>query len=104
MSPASGGETGGSARSAGEIAEQLSAVADYVRQCELRARRGEIMELGGLDRTVMMLCADIAGLPKAESRALEAQMQQLVVNLDELAAAMRAQQQEEAPAKGDDNG
>lgn len=74
-----------------EIAGQLAAITDYVRQCQTRALRGEIMDLGGLDRTVAALCSYITQLPPAEARAQEAQMQKLVEGLDELAAAMKEQ-------------
>ena len=76
-----------------QIAEQLAAVTDYVRQCQTRILRGEIIDLGGLDRTVAALCVDIAQLPTTDARTQEPQMQKLVEGLDELASAMKEQKE-----------
>lgn len=75
------------------IASQLAAVTDYVRQCQARIVRGEVMDLGGLDRTVAAICADIAQLPPQDARAQEPQMQKLVEGLDGLAVAMKEQKE-----------
>lgn len=73
------------------LATQLASVLDYVRQCELRAAKGEVMELSGLDRTVMLMCEDIVRLPTPQARNLQPRMQQLVESLDQLALRMREQ-------------
>lgn len=70
---------------------QLSSVLDYVRQCELRVGRGEMMDLSGLDRTVMQMCEEIVRLPSPQARTLQPRMQQLVEGLDLLATRMREQ-------------
>ena len=56
-------------------------------------RRGEIMDLQGLDDNVVVICNDVAELPRTESRQLEDKMQRLIDRLDDLAEAMRTQQQ-----------
>ncbi len=71
---------------------QLASVLDYVRQCDLRVGKGEIMDLSGLDRTIMQMCEDIIRLPSPIARNLQPRMQALVEGLDQLAARMREQQ------------
>ena len=71
---------------------QLSSILDYVRQCDLRVGKGEIMDLSGLDRTVMQMCEEIVRLPAPQARALQPRMQMLVESLDLLALRMREQQ------------
>lgn len=73
------------------LGEQLSAILDYVRQCEMRVARGEVMELSGLDRTVMQLCEDVMRLPTVEARTLQPRMMQLIEGLDVLATRIKEQ-------------
>lgn len=75
-----------------EIAAQLTAVTDYVRGCETRVVRGEMMDFGGLDRTVIDLCQNITRLPPAEARKMEPRMLQLIEGLDALARNIKEQQ------------
>lgn len=77
---------------ANEIAAQLAAVTDYVRGCEMRVLKGEMMDLGGLDRTVIDLCQNITRLPPKDARALEPRMLQLIEGLDALAGNIKEQQ------------
>lgn len=74
---------------AAALSAQLGAIIDYVRQCEQRVLRGEIMDLSGLDRSVIALCEQVTSLPGAEARTLEARMRQLVEGLDALAGHIR---------------
>lgn len=85
-------DTGASPPTADDVAQQLAAIVDYVRQCEARVLRGEVMDLSGLDKTVMVICGDITRLPGPQARALEPQMHKLVDVLDTLAARMKEQQ------------
>lgn len=84
-------QTGAVPPDADALNTQLAAVLDYVRQCDLRVGRGEVMDLSGLDRTVMAMCEDIVRLPAPQARNLQPRMQQLVESLDQLAARMREQ-------------
>lgn len=77
---------------AAQLNTQLGSVLDYVRQCELRVGKGEVMDLSGLDRTVMQMCEEIMRLPSPQARTLQPRMQMLVEGLDQLAARMREQQ------------
>lgn len=79
------------ATSADALDGQLGAILDYVRQCEMRVARGELMELSGLDRTVMQLCEDVMKLPTVQARALQPRMLQLIEGLDILAARIKEQ-------------
>lgn len=76
-----------------ELDQRLAAVNDYVRDCERRVERGEIMDLQGLDQNVIEICDAIAGLPGAEARTLEPKMAALIDNLEVLARAMKTQQE-----------
>lgn len=78
---------------ASEVAAQLKALIDYVRDCQARVMKGEIMDLQGLDLNVIEVCDTIAKMPKAEGQALEAQMNQLIDSLEVLASAMKEQQE-----------
>lgn len=74
-----------------EVASRLKSVTDYVRDCERRVNKGEIMDLQGLDNSVVEICDSIAALPPEEGHALEGQMGALITDLEKLAAAMREQ-------------
>lgn len=83
-----------------ETSQRLTAIVDYVRDCENRVARGEIMDLQGLDRNVISLCEAIAALPPAEARQLEMRMLALIESLDRLAHGMKEQQDKLAAAGG----
>jgi hypothetical protein len=78
---------------ADEIGKRLKSAIDYVRDCEARVSRGEIMDLQGLDRNVIEICDAIANLPPKEARDLEDTMSVLIEGLENLAAAMKDQQE-----------
>lgn len=84
-----------------DVASRLKSVTEYVRDCERRVSKGEIMDLQGLDNSVIEICDGIAALPGEEGHALEGQMATLISDLEKLAAAMRAQHDNLA---GDDEG
>lgn len=72
-----------------ELRDKLKTIIDYVRECEARTARGEILDMSSLDQTVSDICAEIVDLPRSESRDLEPSMQSLVKALDSLAVTMR---------------
>lgn len=78
--------------SAADVAKRLKSVVDYVRDCQARVTKGEIMDLQGLDKNVIEVCDAIASLPKDDGQALEGQMEQLIDSLEVLARAMKEQQ------------
>lgn len=73
-----------------EVAERLQAVTTYVRDCERRVLQGDIMDLQGLDNNVLQICEDIAKLPQKDAQDLDEPMQALIADLEKLANAMRA--------------
>ncbi len=77
---------------AAQIGKRLKSTVDYVRDCETRVIRGEIMDLQGLDRNVIEICDAIATLPPKDARDLEASMSALIEDLEKLARAMKEQQ------------
>lgn len=80
-------------KTAADIGKSLKSIVDYVRDCQARVTKGEIMDLQGLDKNVMQVCDALATLPEAEGKALESQMTQLVEALEVLARAMKEQQE-----------
>ncbi len=76
---------------AAAVGKRLQTIVDYVRDCQARVNKGEIMDLQGLDKNVISLCDDIANLPEEESRALEGRMSGLIDSLEALAQAMKDQ-------------
>ena len=80
------------ANDASEVGKRLRAIVDYVRTCQVRVTKGEIMDLQGLDKNVIDVCDAIAQLPEAEGHALEEQMGQLIESLEVLARTMKEQQ------------
>lgn len=77
---------------AAAVAKQIKGIIDYVRDCQARVTKGEIMDLQGLDKNVIDICDAIAHLPEKEGRALEGQMTQLIDSLEVLARTMKEQQ------------
>lgn len=77
---------------ANEVGRKLKAIVDYVRDCQARVSKGEIMDLQGLDNNVIEVCDAIAGLPEKEGQRLESQMNQLIGSLEVLVRTMREQQ------------
>ena len=77
---------------AADVGRRLKAIVDYVRDCQARVTKGEIMDLQGLDNNVIEVCDAIAKLPEKEGQALEAQMSQLIESLEVLAQTMKEQQ------------
>ena len=75
-----------------EVADRLKQVTDYVKDCDRRVSRGEVMDLQGLDKTVMEICDAMAQLPEEETEKHEAAMSALIKDLETLAKSMKAQQ------------
>lgn len=76
---------------AAETGKRLKMIIDYVRDCQARVTKGEIMDLQGLDKNVIEVCDAIAKLPKEEGGALEDQMGVLIDSLEVLARTMKEQ-------------
>jgi len=76
-----------------ELATRLKATIDYVRDCDRRVSQGEIMDLQGLDDTVVEICDSIAELDEAEGQSLEPQMATLIKGLEQLAETMKEQEE-----------
>jgi hypothetical protein len=74
------------------LEQRLKAVIAYVRDCQARVNKGEIMDLQGLDNSVIEICDEIAALPRTAATELEDQMTQLIDDLEELAYDMKEQQ------------
>ncbi len=77
-----------------EIEQQLKQLIDYVRDCDRRVAKGEIMDLKGLDRNVIEICDHVAGLSPQDARQLESGLAQMVSELEILANTLRAQQEQ----------
>ena len=77
---------------AAEVGQRLKTIVAYVRDCQVRVAKGEIMDLQGLDKNVIDVCDAIAQLPEKEGHALESQMGQLIDSLEVLARTMKEQQ------------
>jgi hypothetical protein len=75
------------------VGQRLKSVADYVKDCDRRVNRGEIMDLQGLDGTVMEICDLMAELPEDEAQKFESAMTALIKDLEVLAKSMKAQQE-----------
>ena len=86
---------------AADVGKRLGMIVDYVRDCRLRVTKGEIMDLQGLDKNVISLCDAIAKLPEKEGHALEGQMSGLIDSLEELAHAMKEQQEKLGLTEGE---
>jgi len=74
-----------------DIKKQLRRTSDYVNDCQIRTRRGEILELSGLDEVVSQLCDYINDLPKDDSVSLKDEMTSLLTALDGLAQKIQTQ-------------
>ena len=75
-----------------DVGKTLKSIIDYVRDCQARVTKGEILDLQGLDKNVMEVCDAIAKLPEKEGHALESQMSVLIESLEVLARTMKEQQ------------
>ena len=75
-----------------DIGARLKQVNDYVKDCDRRVNRGEIMDLQGLDKTVMDICDMMAQLPDDEAQKHETAMSVLIKDLETLAKSMKEQQ------------
>lgn len=76
-----------------ELVTRLKATIDYVRDCDRRVSQGEIMDLQGLDDTVVEICDSIAELDEEEGQSLEPQMATLIKGLEQLAETMKEQEE-----------
>jgi hypothetical protein len=81
------------AEDASVVAKRLKSIVDYVRDCQMRVGKGEIMDLQGLDKNVIDICDAIAGLPEKEGQAMEDQMSLLIDSLEMLGRMLKEQQE-----------
>lgn len=85
---------------ASDIAARLKSIIGYVQDCERRVLKGEIMDLQGLDKSVVEICDAVASLPQHEGRKLEDNMSLLIERLEALAGLMKDQQDKIAVTGG----
>ena len=88
------------AEEASSVAQRLKSIIDYVRDCQGRVGKGEIMDLQGLDKNVIGICDAIARLPEKEAHAMEGQMSLLIDSLEVLGRMLREQQEKFGAAAG----
>jgi len=74
------------------LSGRLKAIIEYVRDCQARVYKGEIMDLQGLDRSVIDVCNAIAALPENEGKKMESQMSTLIDSLEVLAGSIKEMQ------------
>lgn len=79
------------------LPDRIRRITDYVRDCEVRVNRGEVMDLQGLDSNVAEVCTVLADMPLDDARRLEGQMGKLIDALDLLALAIKQQQDGDMP-------
>jgi hypothetical protein len=77
---------------AADVGKKLKSITAYVRDCQARVAKGEIMDLQGLDKNVIDVCDAVASLPPLEGHKLEKQMSVLIETLEELAESIKEQQ------------
>jgi hypothetical protein len=75
-----------------DIELQLKQLTDYVRDCDRRVALGEVMDLQGLDRNVMVICDRVALLPPGEAKIIESKLAAMIGELEHLAETLRKQQ------------
>jgi len=73
--------------------KELKQTSDYVRECEARITKGEMMELQGLDKTVIDMCDRISNIPSEEAKELEEKMALLIKALETLANTIKEYQE-----------
>lgn len=78
---------------AADIGQRLRALLDYVRDCQTRVARDEVIDLDGLDNNVIELCDAIASLPQEDGLRFEDDMQALIDNLEVLMQSMQERQE-----------
>ncbi len=72
-----------------DIKDRLSNTTNYIRDCQSRVNKGEIMDLQGLDKNVVSVCDDIHKLPHEEALELKTKMELLIKSLGELSDAIQ---------------
>lgn len=75
-----------------DITREIRTIIDYIRDCEVRAARGEVLELTGLDQNVLVVCNKIAGLDVPHAKVVEPHMAALIESLDNLASTLKTKQ------------
>lgn len=76
-----------------EVGKMLKSITSYIRDCQARVTKGEIMDLQGLDKNVIEACNAVSALPPEEAHKLEGQMTTLIESLEALAETMKEQQE-----------
>ena len=77
-----------------DLDKDLKQATDYVRDCQARIIKGDLMELQGLDKTVINMCDRIAELPDGEAKELEDKMAVLIKALEALAVTIKEYQED----------
>lgn len=83
-----------------EIAKQLKSILDYIRDCQARVIKGEILSLQGLDKNVEDVCIALAEVPNGEAEVLGDLMTSMISELEVLADTMREQQERLTGTRG----
>lgn len=83
-----------------DITREIRTIIDYIRDCEVRAARGEVLELTGLDQNVLIVCNKIAGLDVPHAKIVEPHMAALIDALDNLASTLKTQHEHMIASSG----
>lgn len=83
------------------IGAELERAGRVIDACGEGARRGELVDLAGLDTTLEGLCQAIAALPAAERPPLKPRLIDLIDRLNKLTSTLKTQQTALAKDIGD---
>lgn len=74
-----------------DLRRRLETMTAYVRECDVRAARGETVDMSKLDREVADFCRDLARADPESGMMLTPLMAEMVGALEELARTVTAQ-------------
>lgn len=77
---------------AASISSELERAGCMIDACGESAKRGELVDLSGLDTTMEGLCQDLMGLPEAERIPLKPRLIDLIDRLNKLIDDLKTQQ------------
>ncbi len=74
---------------AAEIRKKMEDLSIYILDVETSVRNGKMMDMGGLDREIGILCTKAVSLPPLQAKELQPVMAELIGNLERLGMSLK---------------
>jgi hypothetical protein len=72
-----------------EIREKMEQINQFIIDCDLKVRRGTMVDVRGLDKEIATICTRATALSPTHARDLQPLMAEMIGNLEQLGLSLK---------------